>query len=687
VPDLKYWMSGYDRYYRAMQNRVLNNWSLPVGTPEELQVLKRYLFDHFDGSKFGGMANFQIGSGAMALGRLPRNSYDEGASYITGFGTVVGHALTIVGYNDSIRLDRNGDLEYTNNLDINGDHVVDLNDFEKGALIVANTYGKSWGDDGFAYVPYHLLALYGWQGGFWNKSVHIVEAVRSVVPLLTMKVELKHSCRNKIRIMAGMSNDPDATEPEHLLELPMFNYQGAGLPLYRHERPDTTRFELGIDISPLADFIETDGPVRIFLVIDEKDSWGNENGIVRSMMVYNDFNTRDSVACPLQDAEIKSNSRTLLSVVMHVRFNRIKIKEVPKLFAKPGDFVSVQMEVAGAASPYTWELVPDYQIGFSAAPVPDWGEGNLLFNGQFGNMVSRISLPFKFRFYGAEYDHVSVTEDGELLFDQEEIGYPYVIDPGLVFQSIKKINGFGTDLDYYMGDNTISMVANDTVMAVTWKAIAPSDGQGVPVKIVCEIRPNGRIRYIYDKPDVLFPPGTTTDLGVSNGDSRQFRRASQFNPNRIEGANCLTINPYLYPKETKFDETGWLFCHPESANTLYEVKVRVVDKNNRAAYSTVRISTQDLTESPLLSMNYPNPFTTETRFRIIVPTKSKVLAEVFDLTGRKLAVLCDAEYSPAEYEVQWNGAAADGTQVSPGIYICRVLVGKQSASCKLIKSR
>ncbi len=686
VTDLNFWMSGYDKYYRAMQNRVLANWSLPVGTPEELQVLKRYLYDHFNGSKFGGMANFQVASGGMSLAPLPKNSYDEGASYITTFGAYVGHALTVVGYNDSIRLDRNDDGEYTNDIDINNDHVIDLKDFEKGALIVANTWGKNWGDNGFAYVPYFLLGYYGWEGGIWNKSVHIVDAVKNMTPILTLRAELSHGCRSCVRLMAGISNDPNATEPEHIIQFPMFNYQGNLLPLYGNGNPDITRFEVGLDISPLLDFVTTDGPVRIFLIVDDKGSWGSGNGTIRSMMVYNDFNTRDSTICTQANVQVNSNSRTLLSVVRPVRFNQIKIKEVPKLIAKAGEYVSVQLEVEGAANPYVWELVPDYQIGFKKTVVPEWG-GKLLFNGQSGNMVNRIDLPFKFRFYDKEYDHFSVTQDARILFDQEEYGYPYVIDPSLVFPSIKKIGGLEMALDYYMPGNGISCFANDTILALTWKAMAPSLQGGTAVTIVCELHPDGRICFIYDKPDVLFPSGAVNDIGVSNGDNLQFRRASTFNPDKIEGANCLLINPYLLPGETKFDQTGWLFCHPDNSNKLYEIKVQVTDKNNRKAYSTIRISTQDLSSSRLLSLCFPNPFQEKARFSIIVPEKATVLAEIYDLRGSKVAVLCDGEYIPAEYELGWDGTSSTGSQVSPGVYICRLTVGNRVESCKFIKSK
>ena len=50
---------------------------------------------------------------------------------------MVGHALTVIGYDDEIGVDLNNDGEITNDIDINGDDVVDMGDWEMGALILA----------------------------------------------------------------------------------------------------------------------------------------------------------------------------------------------------------------------------------------------------------------------------------------------------------------------------------------------------------------------------------------------------------------------------------------------------------------------------------------------------------------------------------------------------------------------
>ena len=92
--------------------------------------------------------------------------------------------MTIVGWNDSIRFDYNNDGQFTNNIDITGDGVIDMKDWEIGGLRFANTYGNAnnlWGNNSFAYMMYATLARNYGDGGIWNNSVHIIQNRREIV--------------------------------------------------------------------------------------------------------------------------------------------------------------------------------------------------------------------------------------------------------------------------------------------------------------------------------------------------------------------------------------------------------------------------------------------------------------------------------------------------------------------------
>jgi len=67
-----------------------------------------------------------------------------------------------------------------------------------------------------------------------------------------------------------------------------------------------------------------------------------------------------------------------------------------------------------------------------------------------------------------------------------------------------------------------------------------------------------------------------------------------------------------------------------------------------------------------LYQNYPNPFNPITTITFSLPEASKVKTEVYDLTGRCIAVLCDRYYSAGRYSVQF-----DGSTLASGIYILR----------------
>ena len=68
--------------------------------------------------------------------------------------------MTFVGYNDNIKYDINEDGYFTNDEDTNGDGIIDMLDWEIGALKIANSWGGKWptqNDSGYIYFPYRLL--------------------------------------------------------------------------------------------------------------------------------------------------------------------------------------------------------------------------------------------------------------------------------------------------------------------------------------------------------------------------------------------------------------------------------------------------------------------------------------------------------------------------------------------------
>jgi len=156
-----YWMTGYDNYYSGMFNTISNVNLFSFSTSaNSLNNLKHWIADHGNGEATGGLAVIGVNtSGWNPNGIVPGGSpYHAGEKFISSLGTPgSGHALTIVGYNDDIWIqDINGDGLYTNDIDVNGDGVVNIHDFEKGAFLVANSWGQGWNypNGGYILVPY-----------------------------------------------------------------------------------------------------------------------------------------------------------------------------------------------------------------------------------------------------------------------------------------------------------------------------------------------------------------------------------------------------------------------------------------------------------------------------------------------------------------------------------------------------
>lgn len=115
-------------------------------------------------------------------------------------GTAGYHGMTVVGYNDTIWVD------------INGNGTVDAG--EKGAFRIANSWGTGWEEAGFAWMAYDALKnpsavsggpATGRQLGWSPSRAHWVTAKSTYKPALIAEFTLLHARRNEIRVTLGVS--------------------------------------------------------------------------------------------------------------------------------------------------------------------------------------------------------------------------------------------------------------------------------------------------------------------------------------------------------------------------------------------------------------------------------------------------------------------------------------------------
>ena len=84
---------------------------------------------------------------------------------------------------------------------------------------------------------------------------------------------------------------------------------------------------------------------------------------------------------------------------------------------------------------------------------------------------------------------------------------------------------------------------------------------------------------------------------------------------------------------------------------------------------------------------YPNPFTGSATLSYQLGERARVVLEVFDVLGRRVGVLVDAEQDAGRYEVGWSGQSEGWASVASGVYICRLRTGAFMASQRLVLVR
>lgn len=117
---------------------------------------------------------------------------------------------------------------------------------------------------------------------------------------------------------------------------------------------------------------------------------------------------------------------------------------------------------------------------------------------------------------------------------------------------------------------------------------------------------------------------------------------------------------------------------PWSWSDLTRVGIAVVNNGETASSYMLKVDSE-LPEALFLAQNYPNPFNPSTRIEFLLPERSNVKLQVFDITGRLTETLTDREYVQGSHTVTFNAQ-----NLASGVYFYRLITSRGIISKKMV---
>lgn len=589
------WMTGYDYYYNAMHNRITDVYT--ISTPDEtgLNKLKNWIYNHSNTSAVGGLANIYI-QYKTPDAQLAAGTPEAGKWVITTWGGSPNHAVTLVGYNDSIRYDYNNDGIYTNNIDINGDGVVNMKDWEIGGFKLANTYGgiNNWGDLGFSYVMYKTFADDLGSGGIWNHAAHIIKVKADVTPKLTFKITLKHTSRNKLKIMAGVSQNPLAAEPDAILNLPIFDMQGGDKYMLGGSNEADKTIVFGLDVTPLLSNIEPGQPAKFFLMLSENDPMAVATGEVISLDLVDYTGITTTIPCNSSNIPIVENGLTTLTITYTPNHNKPAITSTILPEAKIYEPYSQQLNASGGTPAYKWKFLNDYTESPFASTFPSVTAQQLSISNT-SNGFAEIDLPFGFLFFGKKYTKLYAHVDGYLMFEPDLMPWPFIIYEKTFFKNTRNISPYMSKplvLNPSEGDG-IWYEGNQDYAIFRWKESMYGSGPTTDLNYAVKIFPDGKIEFYYGS--IASNSWVGWNAGISNGDGVNYRYCS------ITDSLAQPVSGSMFrfttlpsPPEMSISEDGIFSGTPAEAYSNIPLKFYAEDNNLIFCTKTLGFSTKGI---------------------------------------------------------------------------------------------
>ncbi len=408
-----------------------------------------------------------------------------------------GHAVTIVGYDDN-RVTHDG----------------------VGAFKLVNSWGPSWGENGFFWMSYEAVMSNVTCQGY---AYYAIDRI-NYQPQLLAKVRINHPDRSSIYLDFGLGNHNS----------PVWHHRFFNFDIYNYINSPSIPFPQNNIVFDLTDGLSQLNENVFFHTYDMKENDGNSGSVEYFSVVYNSqefVSTQIPVIIPDNGSQVyvdvdiysgmpnisidpSSFDLTLPCDTQHIEILNVSNTGDGILSYQIFSNVYSKFNSKGSGGPdefgYGW-IDSDEPNG----PVFSWIE--ISSNGTPLNLGDDdcvdIPIPFDFSFYGLQYSVVRISSNGYLTFGNNS-GTTYtnasIPDPNAPNNLIAP---FWDDLNPSVGGN-IYYFSNDTMLIVEYKDV-PHFGGTAPYTFEVILLSDGSIIYQYLSMQGRLNSAT---VGIENGD-------------------------------------------------------------------------------------------------------------------------------------------------------------------------
>ncbi len=150
----------------------------------------------------------------------------------------------------------------------------------------------------------------------------------------------------------------------------------------------------------------------------------------------------------------------------------------------------------------------------------------------------------------------------------------------------------------------------------------------------------------------MLPSATGAAITLAQGDTVDYTQPFTC-PTALAWTNCELV-AFLQSDATR--------------EVLQSAKITLAELNHQTSIN----DNASLPDRFKLEQNYPNPFNASTTIKYTLANEGVVRLAVYDLAGRKIAVLADGLQGAGMHQVIWNGTDDEGRAVTSGVYFCKI---------------